>query len=598
MSDTGELMAKLGLDKSEFVANLNECMNDVKGFNEVLGELGIGLGFGAALEEMKQLAERAKDIENTARALNLTTAELQALNYVADETGLGQDKMQMALVRVNVAADACTDSHSKQAKALAELGINTEEFQSLDSAGRLELIAKAAAEATDKHAAFNAVTEILGARLAPWATTALEELAEKGLGGVIANAQSMGQVMDAGVAPILTRTINNFEALKNATENVFSRVLAGAQLLMDYVGYIGAKIDGWFHGRNVTIDDLREFEASMAKVKDHTDAVAEKTQVIAATTAQLREIEAAIEKYKLSRMTMEEQIEYHLTMQEAATKAMDEAAPGSTQQAAAKLEIFKQQAAIDKLDAEQRAAADKAQKAADDARAKAQDEWSKAVEALWAKQDKARYDAETHAQRVLDLTQQIKDLEDAIAVDGENSTQGLKDQAKIIDLNTELTKEQVAADKDALDAINAQNAALQAQATLLGAITHTGTAYSQQSTANLQFVAQNLQSTIGRRSAADWESGVYLAADFDSVLQDAKAQLQQVNAELAARQNAASLTATYGSAAAAQMIGPDEYARLEALNTNTTAPSNDQLSTIAASLQTIQKTLTNTLTAG
>lgn len=423
MSDTGELMAKLGLDKSEFVASLKDIGNDVGELKRGLAELGLALGAGEALHLFQEMAERAEDLRNTARALGLNSEELQSLNYIARETGLGEDGMARALLRVNVAADAASNAHSTQARALTALGISTEQFQSLDPAGRLELLAKAAHSSTDEHKAFAAVTEILGAKLAPWATTALEELADKGLGGVEAAARSAGQVMSeetiAKAAELNEKVMELVTMAKNsATWLVGTFVEIGQGL-----GIVAAKV----------VNTVQGIETSYDGMADRATKVVEKQEkiiaAVAATKAQTDSLAAAQQKYAERKMSDDEKIEVHLQNAMGYMNAIGHAEAGSADSVAAKLGLLKEQNAMLDITSRQEAEA-----------AKNQETWAKSVAALWDRQNKAAFDALTTEQKIAVVTKQIAADKAAIAQADEGSNAWIAASNKLLDDQATLEK--------------------------------------------------------------------------------------------------------------------------------------------------------------
>ena len=129
-----------------------------------------------------------------ANQLNIGTDELQALEFAANEAGVEIGILERALRNVQNRTQEAINGNKRYREAFERLGINVENFKKLAVEKKLEKIAIAQQNATDKVSAYNDVAIILGERAGPKMTEILQRLAGKeGFKGIEAAADRANQ---------------------------------------------------------------------------------------------------------------------------------------------------------------------------------------------------------------------------------------------------------------------------------------------------------------------------------------------------------------------------------------------------------------------
>lgn len=147
------------------------------------GTLGIGLSVGSVISATRAVVDHAGAIMDSAAAADISTRAFQQLAFVAGESGVKQEELAQALsiLRRNL-ADISTGAKAPR-DALTALNIPAAEFLALPMAQRIEAIAKAYVNATDKAVAWAAVNDLLGKGTARLSDT-LETLGTRGFAGL------------------------------------------------------------------------------------------------------------------------------------------------------------------------------------------------------------------------------------------------------------------------------------------------------------------------------------------------------------------------------------------------------------------------------
>jgi hypothetical protein len=170
-----------GLAKSQKGIN-NFAANAIKKFGAIAGAAGLGMLARSAIDLGSKISDMAVQ-------LNIGTTELQVLDFAAREAGVGTEIMARALRNVQLRTEEAIKGNKSYGDAFVQLGINVNEFKKLKTEEKLEAIAIAQSKATDKAAAYNAVSRILGEKAGPALQEVLQNLAgPKGYGGLEAAA--------------------------------------------------------------------------------------------------------------------------------------------------------------------------------------------------------------------------------------------------------------------------------------------------------------------------------------------------------------------------------------------------------------------------
>jgi hypothetical protein len=143
----------------------------------------------------------ADDMQDAADQVGITTDQIQTLNNVAQYSGAKIEDMSKALTKVNDMLGQVVSNGPQAADALQTLGkygIDREWIATNGSnaATVLEHIAQVTAGASTEVERFTALSETLGDKLTTKLMPAMAEIATKGLGGLKAEYQALGLIMD------------------------------------------------------------------------------------------------------------------------------------------------------------------------------------------------------------------------------------------------------------------------------------------------------------------------------------------------------------------------------------------------------------------
>ena len=186
---------KFSLDSSGIKKGLARAQANIAGFakNAIsqFGAIAGAAGFGMLGKSAIDLGSRISDM---ATQLNIGTDELQALEFAANEAGVEIGILERALRNVQTRTQEAINGNKRYGEAFERLGINIDNFKKLSVEKRLEAIAIAQKNASDKLSAYNDVAIILGERAGPKMAEILQRLAgEEGFGGIEAAARRANQ---------------------------------------------------------------------------------------------------------------------------------------------------------------------------------------------------------------------------------------------------------------------------------------------------------------------------------------------------------------------------------------------------------------------
>jgi len=109
--------------------------------------IGASAAAGAAILAFTvNTAKFAKEMEETAARLNITTTQAQQLSFAAELMGKDLAFLETMMHKVDIFAEKALVRGSKEAEIAEKLGITREQLQHLDDAELIKLIAKRAAE--------------------------------------------------------------------------------------------------------------------------------------------------------------------------------------------------------------------------------------------------------------------------------------------------------------------------------------------------------------------------------------------------------------------------------------------------------------------
>jgi hypothetical protein len=226
-----------GLAKSQKGIN-NFAANAIKKFGAIAGAAGLGMLARSAIDLGSKISDMAVQ-------MNIGTTELQVLDFAAREAGVGTEIMARALRNVQLRTEEAIKGNKSYGDAFVQLGINVNEFKKLKTEEKLEAIAIAQSKATDKAAAYNAVSRILGEKAGPALQEVLQNLAgPKGYGGLEAAAERANEIMGPETVAKMDAAADEIESFKRQMTVLAAEVLGFViPAFQMFLGGLGAVSD-------------------------------------------------------------------------------------------------------------------------------------------------------------------------------------------------------------------------------------------------------------------------------------------------------------------------------------------------------------------
>lgn len=187
-----------------------------EGISEVGKELVSFVAVGAVIEKTKELFGEvfngAISMSKLQEATGMSVQRLQALGQVAEEVGVSSETMNRGLELFTRNVGLAEQGSRKAGDAFVQLGININTLKQLSPDQQFDLVAQkleSLSNASQRAAIGSAIFGRSFLEMEP----ALKSVADEGLGGVIANMQRLGVLLDQD-------TINEMVATKKAMHDV------------------------------------------------------------------------------------------------------------------------------------------------------------------------------------------------------------------------------------------------------------------------------------------------------------------------------------------------------------------------------------------
>ena len=274
-----EIKSEISLNTTKFQRGLansqqginNFAKNAIAKFGAIAGAAGLGMLARSAIDLGSKISDMAVQ-------MNIGTDQLQTLEFAAREAGVGVEIMARALRNVQLRTEEAINGNKSYGDAFVRLGINIQKFKKLSVEKKMEAIAIAQSKATDKAAAYNAVSRILGEKAGPALQEVLQKLAgPQGYGGLEAAAKRAGEVMSKETIAKMDAAADKIESFKRRLTvmagEVLGKVMPAFSIFGNGLGSVGditASLIGKFSsflgflGRSVsaTIDPvIKQFQS-------------------------------------------------------------------------------------------------------------------------------------------------------------------------------------------------------------------------------------------------------------------------------------------------------------------------------------------------
>lgn len=226
------------------------------GLNRVLGSttgllsgLGVVLGVRQFQGWIKGSVDAADRMQELGQKTAASTEHLSALNLIARTAGSSLEELGVALAKQNKFIGEALEGNAQARASFRDLGLELADFKGKDSVEIFELIAKRIAALPSPLQKGKIAMDIFGRSGANLLPT-MNELAEEGLGKLIARAEELGVLIDTKLAAAADQMNDDFELLKAQSEGLGARLAAGlvpqlSQALQIVSGDLKQTVKSW-----------------------------------------------------------------------------------------------------------------------------------------------------------------------------------------------------------------------------------------------------------------------------------------------------------------------------------------------------------------
>lgn len=192
----GELNVRLNLELQRLDAQVSQANAKIarmsKGWhsdvaksarkiNAALATIGLGVSFAGVASFGKKILDLGGQINDLSKQANIGTDAFQDFRYVAMENGATGEQVADMFAKMRKAVQDAVDGNKTLNAAFDRLNLNARALKKLAPETQFELIARAVANASDQQEAYNAASDIFGAKIAPKMMQFLDAVASGGM---------------------------------------------------------------------------------------------------------------------------------------------------------------------------------------------------------------------------------------------------------------------------------------------------------------------------------------------------------------------------------------------------------------------------------
>ena len=202
----GELNVRLNLELQRLDAQINKANAKIarmgkswhseigkaaRAINATLATIGAGASISGLVAFGKQCIDLGGQIVDLSYQAGIGTDAFQNFRAAAMENGATGEQVADMFAKMRKAVQDAVDGNKTLNEAFDRLNLNAKALKSLAPETQFELVARAVSGAADKQAAYNAATDIFGAKIAPKMMQFIDAIAN---GGAEKAAAAIGKV--------------------------------------------------------------------------------------------------------------------------------------------------------------------------------------------------------------------------------------------------------------------------------------------------------------------------------------------------------------------------------------------------------------------
>lgn len=239
MSTVARLIAGIGLNTDDFKKGIGEVSAHTKGIAKEFKALKYAISGAFSIAGVVGYINKLKQVAITttaaAREAGATTTGYQALSNVMLESALSSEKLSSVMSKLQSAMIQAFGGNIKLIGAFDALGITLADLAGKSTDRVFGIIADAVANTEDQTTAYNAVIDLLGAKLGTSLLPTLKKVGSEGFDNLTDRMRQSGRVMDE----IMIARLVEFD----------TRIKSAGQTVMYYSGlfwdYAAAAVAGY-----------------------------------------------------------------------------------------------------------------------------------------------------------------------------------------------------------------------------------------------------------------------------------------------------------------------------------------------------------------
>jgi hypothetical protein len=233
-------------DNSQFKSMVDSSSALVGKFNQAFSLIGVGIGANAVLGYFKNIIDKGGALQDLSDRLHVGTDALQAFDYHVRLAGGTSEQAVATWDKARKALDNLALGNEAVTKQFDAIGLSAKSFIGLNLEQALSVIAKGYAENSAEAGAYDAITDILGARSAPALNAVLLQLGSESLPAMIEKTREAGQLIASETIPRLDEFGDNVEMLKGRMTSLGATVMGWVFSFADILGQAaGNMVNAW-----------------------------------------------------------------------------------------------------------------------------------------------------------------------------------------------------------------------------------------------------------------------------------------------------------------------------------------------------------------
>jgi len=175
------------------------------GVRSLMGYVATYASLRTVASQVQAAISHASRVSDQAYQATMSAVDLQAVQAVGTQVGVTAERVGVAVAAMRNQAMEAASGNVKLRKSFGDLNIELKDFYGQPTERKLEALAVGFANATDREAAFNAVSQIFGRESGPRMVELLDRIGKDGLVKVRDNAIAAGLALEGWELETLDR---------------------------------------------------------------------------------------------------------------------------------------------------------------------------------------------------------------------------------------------------------------------------------------------------------------------------------------------------------------------------------------------------------